>query len=70
MQINILRIITVQTNECTQFVKITIILQHTSSYILQVLLTHNQGAHNCTNSHLTFLASSTSAGSPKYNVIL
>jgi hypothetical protein len=30
------------------FIKITIILQHTSSYMFQVLLAHRQAAHNCT----------------------
>jgi hypothetical protein len=36
-------IITILTNEC-----ITLILQHTSSYMFWALLAHHQGAHNCT----------------------
>jgi len=30
------------------FIKIAIILQHTSSYMFQALLAHHQAAHNCT----------------------
>jgi len=30
------------------FIEITIILQHTNSYMFQALLAHYQGAHNCT----------------------
>ena len=42
-------VITIQTNERTQFFfLITILLQHTGSYMLRALLAHHRGAHNFT----------------------
>jgi hypothetical protein len=55
IQRNILRIITIRNNKCTQFVKITIIFQHTSSYMLwafDILLTVHLGLYLYNNHHM------------------
>ena len=36
------------------FIEVTVILQHTSSYVFRASLAHLQGAHNCTKQLLNF----------------
>jgi hypothetical protein len=42
-----------QTN-AHNFIEVTVILQHTSSYMFRASLAHHQGAHNCTKHLLNF----------------
>ena len=44
----IIQLLSFEPMNALNFIKITIILQHTSCYIFRLLLAYHQGIHNCT----------------------
>jgi len=44
---SIIQLTKTETNKCTQFVRITIMILHVNTYIFRALLAHHQGVHRC-----------------------